>query len=166
MILDWIHITVTPGGRQRNDEWSPHAVLPTSPCQIPPGQEPMVTIQVCCHNEGIVIEDTINAACQVDWPRDQNVEKDLIVDDCIESHVGVCVSLFPPFRFPSIPFSYALLLPRKRIFDLERTNVLDRFFLRIDRRLSGLRWFILIANWRNATLVSNLNPNPKCYGCQ
>jgi len=39
--------------------------------KIPAGQEPMVTIQICCYNEGNVIEDTINAACAVDWPKDK-----------------------------------------------------------------------------------------------
>jgi cellulose synthase/poly-beta-1,6-N-acetylglucosamine synthase-like glycosyltransferase len=30
---------------------------------------PVVTIQICSYNEASVIEETINAACSVDWPK-------------------------------------------------------------------------------------------------
>ena len=33
------------------------------------GREPLVTIQICSYNEGDVVKKTINAACQVNWPR-------------------------------------------------------------------------------------------------
>ena len=44
------------------------------------GQEPSVTIQICAFNEGSVVEETIRAACQVDWPGDK-----LIVQVCDDS---------------------------------------------------------------------------------
>lgn len=31
-------------------------------------QEPPVTIQICCYNEGNVVKATIDSACSVDWP--------------------------------------------------------------------------------------------------
>ena len=36
-----------------------------------PGQEPLVTVQICAYNEGTVVEETIRASCQVDWPKDK-----------------------------------------------------------------------------------------------
>lgn len=39
------------------------------PGVIPAGDEPRVTVQICAYNEAEVIEATIDAACQVDWPR-------------------------------------------------------------------------------------------------
>ena len=44
-------------------------------------EEPVVTIQICAYNEESVIEDTINAACSVDWPRDK-----LFVQVCDDSN--------------------------------------------------------------------------------
>jgi cellulose synthase/poly-beta-1,6-N-acetylglucosamine synthase-like glycosyltransferase len=44
---------------------------PPPPGVIPEGEEPKVTIQVCTFNEAQVIEETINAACSVDWPRNK-----------------------------------------------------------------------------------------------
>ena len=41
------------------------------PGTIPPGHEPLVTLQICSYNEGRVIEKTIEAACSLDWPRDK-----------------------------------------------------------------------------------------------
>jgi cellulose synthase/poly-beta-1,6-N-acetylglucosamine synthase-like glycosyltransferase len=35
------------------------------------GDEPVVTIQICVYNEASVIEETLNAACSIDWPRDK-----------------------------------------------------------------------------------------------
>lgn len=39
--------------------------------KISPGREPHVTIQICCYNEGGVVEETITRACSVDWPIDK-----------------------------------------------------------------------------------------------
>lgn len=39
--------------------------------KIVPQKEPGVTIQICAYNEGDVVEETINHACQVDWPREK-----------------------------------------------------------------------------------------------
>lgn len=36
-----------------------------------PGTEPHVTIQICTHNEGRVVEETIARACSIDWPRNK-----------------------------------------------------------------------------------------------
>lgn len=33
------------------------------------GEEPHVTIQICTYNEGLVVKETINRACSVDWPK-------------------------------------------------------------------------------------------------
>jgi hypothetical protein len=38
---------------------------------IHPGQEPTVTVQICTYNEGGVVEETIQRACSVAWPRDK-----------------------------------------------------------------------------------------------
>jgi cellulose synthase/poly-beta-1,6-N-acetylglucosamine synthase-like glycosyltransferase len=38
---------------------------------IPEGEEPEVTIQICVYNEAAVVKKTIDAACQVDWPKDK-----------------------------------------------------------------------------------------------
>lgn len=32
---------------------------------------PIVTVQICAYNESSVIEDTMDSACSVDWPRDK-----------------------------------------------------------------------------------------------
>lgn len=39
--------------------------------KIPPGEEPHVTIQICCYNEGGVVKETIARACCADWPLDR-----------------------------------------------------------------------------------------------
>jgi len=36
-----------------------------------PGQEPHVTIHICCYNEGRIVEETIARACSVHWPLDK-----------------------------------------------------------------------------------------------
>eukprot|EP00934_Nitzschia_sp_Nitz4_P007183 Nitzschia sp. Nitz4//scaffold26_size159584//147282//150785//NITZ4_002520-RA/size159584-processed-gene-0.248-mRNA-1//-1//CDS//3329545169//7173//frame0 len=54
---------------------------------IPPGKEPMVTIQISCFNEGNVIEDTINAACDVDWPKDKLTVQ--ICDDSTDETIDI-----------------------------------------------------------------------------
>lgn len=38
---------------------------------VKPGQEPAVTIWICCYNEADVIAATIHTACSVDWPKDR-----------------------------------------------------------------------------------------------
>ena len=35
------------------------------------GEEPLITIQICTYNEGAVFEETIKAACNIDWPKDK-----------------------------------------------------------------------------------------------
>ncbi len=42
----------------------------------------MVTIQICSYNEGSVVEETIDAACSVNWPRDKLVVQ--VLDDSTE----------------------------------------------------------------------------------
>lgn len=59
--------------------------------QILPGHEPMVTIQISCFNEGNVIEDTINAACDVDWPKDKLCVQ--ICDDSNDETVNIIESV-------------------------------------------------------------------------
>jgi cellulose synthase/poly-beta-1,6-N-acetylglucosamine synthase-like glycosyltransferase len=44
------------------------------------GEEPVVTIQICSFNEISVVEKTIDAACEVDWPKDK-----LFVQICDDS---------------------------------------------------------------------------------
>uniref|UniRef100_A0A7S1VCH2 Glycosyltransferase 2-like domain-containing protein n=1 Tax=Grammatophora oceanica TaxID=210454 RepID=A0A7S1VCH2_9STRA len=63
---------------------------------VPRGEEPMVTIQISCFNEGNVIEDTINAACEVDWPKDKLCVQ--ICDDSTDESVMIIDAVIERWR--------------------------------------------------------------------
>jgi len=54
---------------------------------IPEGEEPVVTLQICCYNERNVITNTINAACAVDWPRSKLFVQ--VLDDSTDESIEV-----------------------------------------------------------------------------
>jgi Glycosyl transferase family 2 len=63
---------------------------------ITPGDEPTVTIQICCYNEPAVIEATINAACSVDWPKDKLYVQ--ILDDSTDNTVDIVENVSASWR--------------------------------------------------------------------
>lgn len=54
---------------------------------IAEGEEPVVTLQICCYNERNVIKNTINAACAVDWPRSKLVVQ--VLDDSTDESIEI-----------------------------------------------------------------------------
>ncbi|KAL3909885.1 MAG: hypothetical protein SGARI_002380, partial [Bacillariaceae sp.] len=55
--------------------------------KVKKGNEPVVTIQICSYNEGSVIEETINAACNVDWPKDKLYVQ--VCDDSTDESINI-----------------------------------------------------------------------------
>lgn len=60
------------------------------------GDEPVVTIQICSFNEISVVEKTIDAACEVDWPKDKLFVQ--ICDDSTDQTIVIIDTLCARWR--------------------------------------------------------------------
>lgn len=63
---------------------------------IKPGDEPKVTIQISCYNEGNVIKETIDASCSVDWPKDKLTVQ--ILDNSTDATIDIIEEICMQWR--------------------------------------------------------------------
>lgn len=66
------------------------------PGLVRPGEEPAVTIQICCYNEVDVIAETIDAACSIDWPKDKLCVD--VLDDSTDETSAIVASVCAEWR--------------------------------------------------------------------